>query len=447
MGIMSLAGYLRTKFDVELCLVNQRLHNLSDEALVRQMMEFGADVIGLSGLTPAAHHFDSIGTMAREALPQALLVLGGPHVNSFGAAALKNTTAHAAVPGAGERALELIIRAWRDKKGLSDIPGIFWRDTTGEIVENPGQVPQIEDIDSMPFPAYDLIDLPSYWKRQSMLPVPRRHYASLFSSRGCSYQCSWCHCIFGKKFQGHSAERVVEEIEVLQKRYQIKDFEFIDDVFNFDHKRVSNICDMLHKKNITTQFAFPNGIRGDILNDSVLDALNGAGTYFCSFALETGNPRLQEAMGKKLNIPRFLANVEASVKRGIFTNGFAMLGFPTETEADMRMTIDVASESHLHTCSFFTVVPFPNTKIYDMVMQLHPERISKITFDDLHCCNSKINLSEVSDEALLYYQRLANRLFFLNPKRLWRIMRDYPQRLKLPYYIPIFLYRISKGMM
>ncbi len=446
MGIMYLAGYLRSKMDMDLRLVNQRLDNVSDDALVREIVEFGADVVGLGGLTPAASHLANISELVRAARPETLIVLGGPHVSSFGADALKGTAADVAVAGAGERALELIIRSRFEGGSFGDIPGVFWRDASGEIITNPGTTPEVEEIDSLPFPAYDLIELPAYWRRQSMAPIPRRRYASLFSSRGCPCGCKWCHRIFGKRFQGHSAERIVAEIEHLQRQYGITDFEFIDDIFNHDSKRVSVFCDLLHQKNLTTKFAFPNAVRGDVLTEPIIDALVSVGTYFCSFALESGSPRIQEAMGKRLNIPRFVQNVEATAKRGVFTNGFMMMGFPTETEEDMQMTIDVASQSRLHTASFFTVTPFPNTELYNMVMQLHPERMEHVSFEDMNYCLLEINVADVSNEVLFHYQRKANRTFYLNPKRLARILRDFPQPLFLPIYAGIFLNRLTKGL-
>jgi len=447
MGIMYLAAYLRTKFDLDIKLVNQRESNCTNEELARQAIEFEADIVGFSSLTAFGHALAPLTRMVRAGLPKALILLGGPHITSFGAQALADTAANAAVEGEGELALEQIIRAHFDGGDFGHIPALIWRNGNGEVLTNPGTMPPIDNLDSLPFPAYDLIDLPKYWRRQSMPPLPRRRYASLVSSRGCPYHCNWCHRIFGKKFRTHSAERIVDEIEYFQRIYGVDDFEFLDDIFNLDHARLIAFCDLLHRRNLRIKMAFPSAVRADILTQEDVDALADAGTYFSSFALDSGSPRIQKLVGKNLNIPRFVQGVEMAVKRGIFANGFAMLGFPTETEEEMRQTIDITCHSRLHTASFLTVTPFPNTDLYDHVAKTHAQQLANLTFEDTDLCDIRVNLSEVPDAVLFACQRQANQQFFLNPKRLYRILRDHPQRHLLPLYIPIYLARATKGLL
>ncbi|HOZ45294.1 MAG TPA: radical SAM protein [Candidatus Hydrogenedentes bacterium] len=446
MGLLYLAAYLRQRFDADIRVVTQKLDNCSNDHLVRQAQNFGADVVGLSALTPAAYGLNPITAGIRRALPEALIVLGGPHVSSFGIRSLDDNGAHAAVAGEGELAFEAILREYFEGGSLANVPGLFWRSGDGETVANPGAVPPIMDLDSLPFPAYDLIDVPAFWRRQSMPPIPRRKYVSLFSSRGCPYHCNYCHRIFGKVYRVHSAERIVDEIAFFQHKYGVQDFEFLDDIFNLDHRRVIEFCDLVHRRNLHIKIAFPNAVRGDILTEEEIAALKDAGMYFCSFALESGSPRIQQVMGKRLDIPRFVNNIALTAAKGVFTNGFNMLGFPTETAADMQMTIDVASQSRLHTASFFTVTPFPNTDVYNTAMQLCPDQIAKLDYTDMDFGAVAVNLSAEPDDVLFRYQREANRRFFLKtPSRLFRMIRDFPQPHLLPLYLPHFIHRATKG--
>ena len=141
----------------------------------------------------------------------------------------------------------------------------------------------------------------------------------------------------------------------------------MDDIFNLDAKRVVAICDLIAKRNLKLRINFPNAVRTDALTEEVMDALVGAGLYHSCFALESGSPRIQKFMRKHLNIDKFLRGVRWATDRGVFAHGFTMLGFPTETEEDMQMTVDVACNSRLHTATFFTVVPFPGTELHDYV--------------------------------------------------------------------------------
>jgi radical SAM superfamily enzyme YgiQ (UPF0313 family) len=448
LGIMYLAAYIRSRFDADIMLVNQKIDNCSNDRLIKKAIEFQADIIGLSVLTPTAHNLPYLTRILKKMLPRALIIIGGPHVSAFASGSLENNQADIAVPREGELALEQVIRARFEDDGdsFAAVPGIFWRDAGGNIISNAGFIPFIRDIDTLPPPAYDLIDLRPYWKTQSMPPLPSRKYASLFSSRGCPYQCIYCHRIFGNTFRCHSAERIADEMAWLQKRFHIRDFEFLDDIFNLNKKRMADLSEQIHSRGIKTKLVFPNGVRTDIFTREEIDLLVGMGMYYASFALESGSPRIQKLIGKNLDIDKYVENVNYAASLGVIANGFAMMGFPTETEEDLRMTIDVTCGSGLHIVSYFTTTPFPNTEMYRLAQKKFPERLQRIIYDDMEYAGLTVNLSDVPDQVLFAYQRRANRRFFLNPYRLARLIKNYPQPYKLPLYLPIFARRALKGI-
>ncbi|MBP8132039.1 MAG: B12-binding domain-containing radical SAM protein [Candidatus Hydrogenedentes bacterium] len=448
MGIMYLAAYLREHFACDIRLVNQKLHNTPNDDLADEIADFNPDVVGLGAITPTSEGLNYITHRVRAKLPQALIVLGGSHVSSYREQSLEGSAADCAVAGEGELVFAEILRAHFEGGGLHEVPGIYRRTETGEIVKNPGCMPLIpsKDLDSLPFPAYDLIDLPAYWRRQSIAPIPRRKYVSLFSSRGCPYRCNFCHDVFGKRFRQHTAERVAAETAYYQERYGIDEIEFLDDIFNLNPKRVMDFCDLLHQKNLKVKIAFPTGVRTDIFRPETIDALVDAGMYYSGYSLESGSPRIQQVMGKGLDIDRYVENVAYAVSKGVFANGYAMLGFPTETRADMQMTINVAADSRLHTMSFFTVTPFPGSDLYEIAAQTRPELVKHIRYDGMDFSSMPVNLSDEPDEVLFACQREANRRFFLKPKRIYRILRDYPKPHLLPMYLPTFVQRLTKGL-
>ncbi|MCX8064966.1 MAG: B12-binding domain-containing radical SAM protein, partial [Candidatus Hydrogenedentes bacterium] len=351
MGLLYLAGYLREKVkDVEIKIVNQRLENYTPKEVVKIIYDYYPHILGISSSTPFAYMIPYIATKIKELLPQSWIVLGGPHASAIRKQAFRDCDKlDIVVPGEGEIAFQLIVESYPDKKSLINIPGLLWKDDSDLINENEGILPFEEELDNLPFPAYDLIDLSKYWEVKSMTLGPCRKYGSLFSSRGCPYQCMWCHSIFGKKIRFSSPERIVEEIIWLKNKYEIDNFEFLDDNFNFNQLRVFKFAEIVKKKNLKLKLSFPNALRADLITEEVADALIEAGTYISSLALETGSPRLQKFTCKRLNIPKFLKAVEMMDKRKIYTHGFCMLGFPTETEEELLQTINVASESKLHT--------------------------------------------------------------------------------------------------
>lgn len=446
MGLLYLAAYLRRQFDTEIRIVNQRLDNISADELARQAAAFDPHIVGLSSFTTFAFMLGEVSRKIKQVLPNALLAIGGPHVSATGVASLEKTAADLALPGEGELGFEQIIHAWLERAGFDRIPGLFWRSADGQIIHNPGTLPLIEDLDSLPMPAYDLIDVPAYWRRQSIAPVYRRRYISLMSSRGCPYGCMWCHKIFGRRIRFHSADRMVEEMACFGRTYHVNDFEFLDDTFNFRRPRVLQFADELHRRDLKVRLAFPTAIRGDIVTQEVVDALSSAGTYLCGFSLETGAPRLQQLMNKRLDIPKFLKAVEMTARRGIYVTGFCMMGFPTETEDELQQTIDVACASRFHTASFFTVTPYPGTPLYDYVQQHTPEKLARIDYENMDLSAMNVNLTDLPDQVLYNYQRKAMRKFFMNPRRIASLIRAYPQPWMLPVYGPIFLSRATKGL-
>jgi radical SAM superfamily enzyme YgiQ (UPF0313 family) len=155
---------------------------------------------------------------------------------------------------------------------------------------------------------------------------------------------------------------------------------------------------------------------------------------------------MQQFIGKHLDIDKFLRGVRWATDRGVYAHGFMMLGFPTETEEEMQATLDVACNSRLHGAGFFSVIAYPDTELYAYVAKHVPDKLKKLDWDDMEFVGSRINLSEVPDEVLFRYKREGFRRFYLNPARLARIVRDYPNPWFLPYYVPMYLNRVTKGL-
>jgi len=427
LGALSLAAYLRTKFDLEIRVLNQRLDGCSEQEVARQAIAFEADVVGLGALTFGVHLLAPITQAIRKAHPQTLILLGGPCITADGASVLAKTDADAAVRGEGELAFEWILREWfQGDRNLENIPGLFWRKPDGEIQCNTGLVPLIEDLDSLPLPAFDLVDIRPYWKRIAHTNVPNRKYIALSSSRGCPFGCIFCQHHFGRRFRARSPESIVDEIEQHIKSYGITAVEFLDDAFNVDARRVLEFSQEIVRRNLKIKISFPNGVRGDIFTEDVIDALKMAGMDQCTLAIETGSERLQKLTGKNLNLPRLLENLRYLSEQRIYTHGFAIIGFPTETQSEMEQTIQVFADSLFHSASFFMAIPLPGTEMYEMARRLCPEKLEGLDFKDLNFINACVNLSDVPTEDVFKLQRKANRVFYMNPSRLWRLLRDHP---------------------
>ena len=210
-------------------------------------------------------------------------------------------------------------------------------------MESSGHRPgsSIPDLDSLPYPDYSLVDLEAFSNQYLTFSAKiYQPHANILTTRGCAYRCMYCHHILGKKFRARSPENVLAEIRFLHERYGVTDFQIIDDIFNFDIDRAKTVCNLLIKSGLKLTLSFPNGVRGDIMDEELIDKMAEAGTKYVSYAVETASPRLQKLIRKNLDLDRVFRAIEYTAKAGIITRGFFMLGFPTETEAEALQSMN-----------------------------------------------------------------------------------------------------------
>ncbi|HSA33701.1 MAG TPA: radical SAM protein, partial [bacterium] len=186
---------------------------------------------------------------------------------------------------------------------------------------------------------------------------------NVVTTRGCPYRCAFCHDIMGKGFRPHSAERVLADLRRLYERFGIREFHIVDDVFNLDRERMRLILRGVKGIGADIRIAFPNGIRGDLLNEEDIDLMRSAGVYNLTFSFETATPRLQEMIEKRLDIDWTMRMARYAHRRGIITKAYFMLGFPGETRDEMAATFALSRDPALDMVSYFKVAPFPHTRL------------------------------------------------------------------------------------
>jgi radical SAM superfamily enzyme YgiQ (UPF0313 family) len=431
MGVLSLAAYLRQKMGAEVRVADVHLMKDPAREVADIVRDTEPDLVGLSGLTCEAfmlHHSAQIAKTIRPAVP---VIAGGPYPSSDPERLLSDRNIDAAVIGEGEETLLDLARHIQDEGGpfvnpanLAAIRGVAYRDEDGAVHRSLPR-PHIEDLDSLPPPAWDTLNVRWFWACRSMSTAGVRPYMTIFTSRGCPYRCTYCHNIFGRGFRARSAEGVVEEMAALRRTYGVNDFEFLDDCVNLDRRRFEAILTGLLDRGLHPKLHFPNGVRTDLLDEHQIRLIHQVGAGEISVAVETASPRLQKLIRKNLDLEKVRRNIELMADLRIFTRGFFMLGFPTETEEELRATIDFAVASRLHTANFFITNPFPGTPIYEEFKALGKLRNDVNTIDyEYH--SAPFNGSEVSDQRFRSLYREAYLRFYFRPGRILRILRDRP---------------------
>lgn len=417
----------------------------SDLHILRQIMtDWKPDFIGISIIITELEHTKKIMALIRENLPNVPVTFGGPWPSANPQEAIKTFGADFVILGEGEQVFPELIDAINNGRPTESIPGTASM-FDGHVNVNPGQQLTEDELNALPFPNWGLLDHGLYTKMPSEASVGCRPYMRILTSRGCPFQCIYCHQTMGKVFRKRSTESVLFEMEVLCLQHGFKEFEIIDDCFNLDKERMKAILTGIRDRLGDVKLHFPHGLRADMLEPEDMALFKEAGTTSAMFAIETSSPRLQKMIKKNLNINKAVLTINAADKAGIFSTGYFMIGFPTETYEEASDTISFAARSTLHRAFFYIPTPFAGTDLAEMSTDILKNKNESINPCNANYFNS-VNISAMSDHDLQRVFRRAYRRFYLNPKRIVKLMLYHPRILfLLPCYAVSLLIRILPG--
>nr|NIM14698.1 amino acid adenylation domain-containing protein [Candidatus Aminicenantes bacterium]NIM81428.1 amino acid adenylation domain-containing protein [Candidatus Aminicenantes bacterium]NIN20828.1 amino acid adenylation domain-containing protein [Candidatus Aminicenantes bacterium]NIN44614.1 amino acid adenylation domain-containing protein [Candidatus Aminicenantes bacterium]NIN87430.1 amino acid adenylation domain-containing protein [Candidatus Aminicenantes bacterium] len=228
---------------------------------------------------------------------------------------------------------------------------------------------QITDFDSLSIPDRSLVDYEKYGKRIGLAMV--KHTISIQATRGCPYNCLYCHKIWPKRHVVRSAAHIFKELQ-LYYNMGFRRFVFVDDIFNLDVKNSKEFFRMIIDNGLDVQLFFPNGLRTDLLTREYIDLMVKAGTVSLGLALETASPRLQKLIKKNMNLDKLRENVEYLCEKypRVILELFLMHGFPTETREEARMTLDFLKRLKWVDFPYYHLLKiYPHTDMAEMAVQ------------------------------------------------------------------------------
>nr|VFJ45932.1 MAG: Radical SAM superfamily enzyme YgiQ, UPF0313 family [Candidatus Kentron sp. FM]VFJ46024.1 MAG: Radical SAM superfamily enzyme YgiQ, UPF0313 family [Candidatus Kentron sp. FM]VFK07062.1 MAG: Radical SAM superfamily enzyme YgiQ, UPF0313 family [Candidatus Kentron sp. FM] len=421
-GLMYLAASAKEVFGSEITctIVSTALDCPSPTAVVRLAHTKQPNIVGIRALSMHRSMYQDIVRVLRDSLDDILILGGGPYPSCQPADALCDGQVDAVVRGEGEEAFVAIIEAYRHgERRWHTIPNVHAAGTPIRLDNNnPIRLP----LDDIPFPEYSKSLVAKFAKVKNMSRRYSNH-ANIVSSRGCPYQCTYCHNIFGKRFRYRSEENVFDEIRNLYETHGIREFQFIDDIFNLRRDRLIGFFDLVVRHDLPLIFSFPNGVRGDILDHESVDAMIEGGTRYLFFAVESASERIQSLIHKNLKLDRIAENIAYASRRECVTGGFFMLGFPTETIEEVRATIEFACATDLTDGYFFVATYYPGTEMYDLAIKNGFEPSSE---DGENFFKPKNGAYAFSAQELTGISRTARREFYFSEKRIELKRRQLP---------------------
>lgn len=349
-GLISLAAYLREN-GVDVKILDYIISPLEVGALEKELDIFAPDIVGATGVTMNVNKAISILAHVKRHRPSAITVMGGPHA-TFDAEALLGGRAHLdyIVRGEGEiTALELINSLGKGNE--ESVAGLSFR-RGGMIIHNPDR-PFINDINILPKPARDLVELAKY--RALGLPI------NMVTSRGCPFECVFCvgSKMVGRKVRYFSVDRVVDEFEMLS-RMGFRQINIVDDLFTSHKERCMKICDGILSKNINHEWtAFA---RVDTVTPELLAKMREAGCTTLCFGIESGNQKILDTVKKKTSLDMCRKAIAMCSDAGISPMTSYILGLPGETHETVRETMEFA-KALSPSYGYHILAPFPGTEV------------------------------------------------------------------------------------
>ena len=407
-GLLYLASALRSwgSHSYGMKVVNIEVLQGGSAAFERIVTSFKPRIVALSAVTGEANNAIGLSKRIKALFPDSITVMGGPHATMY-PKVITEPSIDFIVRGEGERSFTALADALISGQSGRDVPGVSWCEADGTIHHN-NPFPPME-LDDLPMPAWDLLNFDEYRDSNHFAPFyfPGKFYGSIVTSRGCPYRCAFCHNIFGKKTRFHSAQRVLDEIDILHRQYGVHEVLVIDDIFNLDYARAMDIFDGLTERGSPVKLSFPNGLRGDLLDRNIIRKMAAAGCYHTMVSFETASPRLQSMLHKNLDIDKTRDNVRYMDEEGIITGSYFMLGLPTENKFEMFRTIQLADMKALDYPKFFATIPQPGTELQDIARKLGvlPETWN---FDEYIYTQDTINCSAAGDDDFQRVFALAN---------------------------------------
>ena len=441
LGLMYIASYIRQTRHDEVKIIDTRLYKEPLKEVYNTILKFQPDIVGIGALTFEAQAMYHIAHLVKQ-LTDIPVVVGGPHPTSVPQEVINNQDIDVAVIGEGEITFKELLDALEAGKDLTMVDGIVYRDH--DMVKINKSRAYIDNLDELPFPAWDSAELEKYVNIYSINGIRFRPYMVLQTSRGCPFHCTYCHNIFGKTFRARSAENVLAEMEMLVKDYGIHDFIFLDDIPNLEKDRIKAILLGMITRNWKTNLYFTNGVRADMLDEEIIHLMKKAGTVEIAVAVETVSPRLQKMVKKNLNLEKVARMIDICVDSGMFVTGFFMLGFPTETEEELRATVDFACKSRIHQGLFFLVNPFGDTELARQIASMG-KMPANLKSEDFDYHSIPFNASSMPDKTLHRIYSMAWIRFYFNPDRIVRILKARKLWLDLPYMFGLLIKDIFAG--
>tara|TARA_R110002049_G_scaffold290785_1_gene474395 strand:+ start:8140 stop:9576 length:1437 start_codon:yes stop_codon:yes gene_type:complete len=339
------------------------------------------------------------------------------------------------IQGEGEISLKELVDSHTNNEDSTSIKGIIFK-KNGRITKNPKH-PVLRNLDELPMPAWDLIDIEPYrkiWKTGG-----NEFTLNIATTRGCPFKCNWCaKPIYGNRYNSHSPEYITKHIKYLSETYGVNRFWMCDDIFGLKPNWVQNFNIELKKENLSISYYIQSRV-DLLLKEDTIDALAESGLEEVWVGAESGSQAILDAMDKETKVEQIYQATRLLKEKKVRVAFFIQFGYLEETKEDIEKTIKMIKELVPDNIGISVSYPLPGTKFYDKVK------------DDLQL---KANWTDSDDLAMLfkgtyttqYYKKLQRYVHkeYRKSQGIYNLKyfntSEFKSILKLAYYFPSAFY-------
>jgi anaerobic magnesium-protoporphyrin IX monomethyl ester cyclase len=363
-GILTLASWLDKHGHETMlidCLGPRPPKNAEETA--QKVLDWKPDMVGFSTTTSAFLDGYDIACLIKKKRPEIKIIFGAVHPSSIGGQLLEHfPQIDYLCVGEGEGALEDLA----DGKPLATISNLVWRD--GDRVVTNERRARINDLDELPFPAWNKLDGFASGYHLPLFSYIKRYGTNMITSRGCPFTCSFCdRTVYEHKYRHNSAEYTWEHMKHLRDTYGVHHINFYDDLFTASRKRVVELCETLIRKPLGMDWSC--AIRVGHNDDEELFALmKRAGALQLSMGIETADPGMMERHKTGLEPDMVRATVRRIQKLGMRVKGLFIMGLPGETPESFKKTSDFVLELDLDEMNMTKFSPFHGAPMWHEII-------------------------------------------------------------------------------
>ncbi|MFA5068981.1 MAG: radical SAM protein [Candidatus Omnitrophota bacterium] len=339
------------------------------------------DVVGIGGIVTIYKYVKWLVSVLKKYHPHRKIIVGGSVGSSIPRIMMENNPVDIVSIGEGEETIKDLISVIASDGDISSVAGICYKDDNGQIIQTRKREP-IQDLDSVPLPAWDLFPMDIYLKNPVGAPNRNKWIdgssqdgeclsMNIYGTRGCPYQCVYCyHDFMGARYRTRSPGNIMKEIRQLYGRYGVKYFHFIDDEFVVNRGFTLEFCRLMKEFSEEAGARITWGCAGrvNLMTEDMVIAMSRAGCVLIGYGIESGSQAMLDFIRKGVTVEQARKAVYLTRRHLGWADTSFMIGYPGETRQTIQETIDFCKGLDLIPEVIFFLTPYPGTRLYEMAL-------------------------------------------------------------------------------